>query len=149
MLQLFEKIFASLLILAVLIIVMFVAFPDRLGRIAGQQQTAQPETVSGGEAPLAKGDAKTFEKTTMRLADSSDNQRPLYRTTRRETPRPTPAPPARKRHYSEQPRTVSERRYYVRRPARAHQTCESCLCDCERPYWARSSSWSHADCYYY
>jgi hypothetical protein len=163
-----EKLFASLIVLVMLFILLLVAFPDRLETIFGsdrddrraERQEQQQDRDLTGPTALPKGDVKP-QKTVGRLADSSDNQKALYRYRYREKPAPREVRAERREGYVMTRRVVYSRpeypNYYARRYERepryssAREDCSSgaCLCNCRKPYWASSGDWDEdAECWY-
>lgn len=151
-----EKILASLIVLVMLVIVMILAFPDRLTDTNDAVQTQPTAEDQTGPTPLPKGNAKQL-KIVERLADSSNNQKPLYRRLRRPAQTATPRPPKRKRYYVETRHTTySAPRYYSYRDDDTESDYESsygdcegaaCLCNCRPPYWAREAGYDYEDCW--
>ncbi len=155
-----EKLFASLIVLVMLFILLLVAFPDRLSNIFGpaRENTAerQDQDLTGPTA-LPKGDVKP-QKMVGRLADSSDNQKALYRYLYRNTPPPSEAR-AEQRGYvmtrravyrkPEYPTYYTRRYEYEPRYSSAPEGCTlgSCLCNCKKPYWASADWYDDAECW--
>jgi hypothetical protein len=98
-----------------------------------------------------------LQKTVGRLADSSDNQKALYRYVYRDAPQRSETRPVRK-VYVETRRVVQpEPEYRVRRYrtepeprySRVRDDCSfgSCLCNCRKPYWANADWEEDAECW--
>lgn len=152
-LELIERVLAALIILGLLVIVLFLAFPDRNGKTKIAERNASEETLEKSapaaktERPasskgdeLKKADAQSFPKTEARLPNSRDNQDARYYVTQRRTPNPTPKRYAYKNHSS----TPYVRQIQYADPWRQidRYECseEQCGCrDCDRPYWAPPS----------
>lgn len=162
-----EKFLASLIVLVMLFILLFLAFPARLDNVFGPgrgdniaEQQQQPDRDLKGPTALPKGDVKPL-KTAERLPDSSDNQKALYRYRYHRKPAVTEV-----RAEPKDRRIVTRRvvysqpeysDYYSRRydrvpdysPGAENCASGSCLCNCRRPYWASSGDWDEeAECWY-
>lgn len=157
LLEVIEKMLASFLILALLVIIMFLAFPDQVGVSRGGGGRTVVSENTEKDTPLPKADAKQPSKIVARRPDSSGNDAPMY-ISRRKTPPPTPARAPRKMvRYDTRPHVLAEdryydygdarERYYEQRYSDRYDDCNgrSCACDCNRPYWASASTscWSY------
>ena len=155
-----EKLFASLIVLVMLFILLLVAFPDRLWPDFGQSERTtahrQEDQDLTGPTALPKGDVKP-QKSVGRLADSSDNQKALYRYVYRDAPQRSGTTPVRK-VYVETRRVVQPEPEYRARRYRpepepryssVREDCSfgSCLCNCRRPYWASADWEEEAECW--
>lgn len=160
MLELIEKVLASLIILGMLVVVMFLAFDKNGGTDVVQlpeaqtppteQQTAPvvpdpgtPPPSKPVEAPrppksnlppaVAERDQDSRKKMVEQLPKSRVAEKPRAAKPRKET-RISRMPPEDKRRYLS--------RAYYRDPWQRTDNYECaggyCDCDCDRPYWARS-----------
>lgn len=157
-LELIERVLAALIILGLLVIVLFLAFPDNKNGLRTVQPQIPPPATTDQQAPskqaeLKKSDSKPFTKTVAQLPDSRNNQTAIYRPERRRTPEPTEkrysfrpqlsTPPVRQVRYESPRRQVD--RYYSqvhRYYSYDRDDCsgDDCYCGCDQPYWAPFAS---------
>jgi cytoskeletal protein RodZ len=150
-LELIERVLAALIILGLLVIVLFLAFPENKNGVRTAQPQVQPPATTSQQTPskqaeLEKSDAKPFTKIVEQLPNSRNNQTAIYRRGRRRTPEPT------EKRYSSRPQLSTPRVRQVRyeTPRRQidryysydHHECSGsdCYCGCDQPYWAPSAS---------
>lgn len=141
MLEIVERVLAAIILLGLLVIIMFIAFPrpgvDTARNNTPTTSTQQPLT---GPSELPKSDAEPFSKVVGRHPDSS-GATPIY-TGRRKSPEPST-----RRRYYDGNRDRRPPEHYVTRAEyddpwnrTDYYECAggSCDCSCNRPYWARS-----------
>ena len=159
MLEIIERILAAMIILALLVVIMFIFFPQAQRNVAEAPNAApstprpvpSPEKVvplpeqteTASKDTSGKEDAKPFAKVVDRIGPA-DNQNPIYQYTRRKTPQQS----VRRSSPKDQSRNVSTPYVktagyrYAESPVHSDPSdCsgEDCYCGCDGPYWARSS----------
>ncbi len=159
MLEIIERILAAMIILALLVVIMFIFFPQAQRNVAegpNAPTTEQVETPPEQAAPsreeavplpkdtAAKEDAKPFVKVVDRIGPT-DNQNPIYEYTRRKPPQQTVkrfSSKDRHRNVSTPYVKTAGYRYRASSVYRDPYDCEGedCYCGCDGPYWARSSA---------
>lgn len=168
-----EKLMAALSVLVILFIVLIVAFrsPSDMLDTSSSPRPENTDQDLNGLTALPKGNANPqqlvkLRKTVERLPDSSDNQKALYRyayvdklpyrdvraerrdgyvVTRRVVYQRPEYPQYYKQRYITR-REVYEPRYFS--PPVEDCSFGSCLCNCDKPYWAGADWYESADCWY-
>ena len=148
-LELIERVLAALIIIGLLVVVLFLAFPDRnfgIGKAERDNQEEPQQKQSkkqSKDGELPKSDAKPFSKTAAQRPDSRDNRKAVYHALRRRTPSPSKRVSYKnRRNPSSTPRVERiyyDDIYYDPPDHTDYYDCvgQSCSCGCERrPYWA-------------
>lgn len=161
MLEMIEKVFAALIILSLLVIVLFLAFPEREGGIFGTSQTDEPAPVPTPPAPTAPAPItppvqvtegprpeEAKEKENLVKMDKIEEKLPASKVVPQRRVNQTSISQGRPKSSEAAIRRRRYSRTYVKRtefrdPWRRtdYYDCVGgfCDCTCDRPYWARSS----------